>query len=53
MAWTNYTVAEGLPNNYVYSLNFDRDGQLWVGTRNGFALFENGKLRVMTTAHGL
>lgn len=52
-AWTNYTMAEGLPSNHIATLNFDRDGRLWVGTKNGLALFKDGKFQVMTAAHGL
>lgn len=52
-AWTNYTMAEGLPGNHISTLNFDRNGRLWVGTKNGLALFKDGKFQVMTTAHGL
>lgn len=52
-AWTNYTMAEGLPGNHISTLNFDRDGRLWVGTKNGLALFKDGKFQVMTAAHGL
>lgn len=52
-AWTNYSVAEGLPSNQISTLNFDRNGRLWIGTRNGLALYQNGKFHVMTTAHGL
>ncbi len=52
-AWTNYTVAEGLPSNQIYALHIDRKGRLWIGTENGLAVFDNGKFQVMTTAQGL
>ena len=52
-AWTNYTVAEGLPSNHVSALTFDRNGRLWVGTKNGLALLKDGKFQVMTKEHGL
>ncbi|MDG1190088.1 MAG: two-component regulator propeller domain-containing protein [Flavobacteriales bacterium] len=29
----------GLPSNYVYSLAKDRDGEIWVGTDKGVAVF--------------
>jgi ligand-binding sensor domain-containing protein len=51
--WKNYTVAEGLPSNHVSTLNFDRNGRLWVGTKNGLAVFKDEKFEVLTTAHGL
>jgi ligand-binding sensor domain-containing protein len=52
-SWKNYTVAEGLPSNQVSTLNFDRNGRLWVGTRNGLAVFKAEKFEVLTMAHGL
>lgn len=51
--WTNYSVADGLPSNQVSTLNFDRNGQLLIGTKNGLAVLKNGKFQVMTPAQGL
>ncbi|HTP86039.1 MAG TPA: two-component regulator propeller domain-containing protein [Bryobacteraceae bacterium] len=50
--WENFTTANGLPNNRVYSVAVDGD-RVWVGTDNGLALYENGKFQVFTTADGL
>lgn len=34
-----YTTAEGLPNNYIFSINEDREGRLWMSSYRGiFAL---------------
>jgi ligand-binding sensor domain-containing protein len=50
--WRNFTTADGLPNNRVYSVAVDGD-RVWAGTDNGLALYEGGKWRVFTTADGL
>jgi len=50
--WENFTTAQGLPDNRVYSVCVDGD-RVWAGTDNGLALYENGKWRVFTTADGL
>lgn len=52
-SWTTYTTVEGLPGNHIFSLHKDVDGQLWIGTNNGLALWQDGKFKVMTTADGL
>ena len=50
--WENFTTAEGLPNNRVYSVCVDGD-RVWAGTDNGLGLYEHGKWRVFTPADGL
>ena len=50
--WENFTTAEGLPDNRVYSVCVDGD-RVWAGTDNGLALYEKGKWRVFTPADGL
>jgi ligand-binding sensor domain-containing protein len=50
--WENFTTAQGLPNDRVYSVAVDGD-RIWAGTDNGLALYENGKFRVFTPADGL
>jgi len=50
--WENFTTANGLPDNRVYSVCVDGD-RVWVGTDNGLALYESGKWRTFTTADGL
>lgn len=53
-AWTQYTVAEGLPGNHVFMLHIDPQGQLWVGTNNGLAkLKPDGGFEVLTVHDGL
>jgi ligand-binding sensor domain-containing protein len=50
--WENFTTAQGLPDNRVYSVCVDGD-RIWAGTDNGLALLDHGKWRVFTPADGL
>ncbi len=50
--WENFTTAQGLPDNRVYSVCVDGD-RVWAGTDNGLALYEKGKFKVFTPADGL
>ena len=36
----NFTTANGLPDNHVYSVLVDGD-RIWAGTENGLAVYEN------------
>ena len=48
----NFTTANGLPDNHVFSVLVDGD-RVWAATENGLALYEDGKWKVFTTADGL
>ena len=48
----NFTTANGLPDNHVYSVLVDGD-RIWAGTDNGLAVYENGKWKTYTTKDGL
>lgn len=48
-----FTTADGLPDDFVRSLYADRDGSLWVGTRNGLAHLVAGRFQVYSTLDGL
>ncbi len=48
----NFTTANGLPDNHVYSVLVDGD-RIWAGTDNGLGLYENGKWKSYTTKDGL
>lgn len=50
--WENFTTADGLPDNRVYSVCVDGD-RIWAGTDNGLALYEKGHWKVFTPADGL
>lgn len=40
----NYSTADGLPNNAIYSVFKDSRGVLWIGTENGVSAIKNGVL---------
>ena len=48
----NFTTANGLPNDHVYTVLVDGD-RIWAGTDNGLALYENHVWKVYSTADGL
>jgi len=48
----NFTTANGLPNDHVYSVLVDGD-RIWAGTDDGLAEYENGRWKVYTVADGL
>ncbi len=48
----NFTVANGLPDNHVYSVLVD-GARVWVATENGLGLYEDGKWKVFRPADGL
>lgn len=48
----NFTTANGLPDNHVFSVLVDGD-RVWAGTENGLAVYENHKWKTYTTKDGL
>jgi ligand-binding sensor domain-containing protein len=48
----NFTSANGLPDDHVYSVLVDGD-RIWAGTDNGLALYEEHKWKTYTTKDGL
>ncbi|MBS1646225.1 MAG: SpoIIE family protein phosphatase [Bacteroidetes bacterium] len=53
-SFTNFSTAQGLPNNIVYSITEDKSGNLWFGTSGGGASRYDGKsFTNFTTAQGL
>ena len=48
----NFTTANGLPDDHVYSVLVDGD-RIWAGTDNGLAVYDNGKWKTYATADGL
>jgi ligand-binding sensor domain-containing protein len=48
----NFTTANGLPDNHVYSVLVDGD-RIWAGTDNGLAVYENHAWKTYTTEDGL
>ena len=50
--WENFTTANGLPNDHVYSVLVD-GSRIWAGTDNGLGLFEGGRWKVFRPSDGL
>ncbi len=48
----NFTTANGLPDNHVYSVLVD-GARVWAGTDDGLGLYENGQWKIFTTKDGL
>jgi hypothetical protein len=48
----NFTTANGLPNNHVYSVLVDGD-RVWAGTDDGLGVYENGKWKTYNNKDGL
>ncbi len=50
-----FTVADGLPNNVVYSVIPDQQGYLWMGTNKGLCRMDRRTFATtnFTTSHGL
>ena len=43
--FVSYTIQDGLPSNYVSSLARDAKGNLWIGTKEGLALYDGKKIQ--------
>jgi len=44
----SYTVEDGLPSNFVYALQFDGAGRLWIGTKKGLSCLHVKENRIVT-----
>lgn len=51
--WSHFSQQEGLGDDSVLSLLEDREGSLWVGTRQGLDQFRRGPVRTLRTQDGL
>ena len=50
--WENFTEANGVPNDHVFSVLVDGD-RIWAGTDDGLGLYEAGKWKVFHPSDGL
>ncbi|HRH41167.1 MAG TPA: two-component regulator propeller domain-containing protein [Pyrinomonadaceae bacterium] len=48
-----YTTEDGLVNNSVAYITQDRNGAIWIGTKEGMSRFENGVFTNFTVENGL
>jgi|GEM_PF-3387330 len=51
--YTQYTVADGLPTNYVYGVIEDDEGYIWAYTENGISKFDGYTFTNFSTLDGL
>ena len=51
--WKNYTTADGLAGNIVFSITEAEDGALWFGTDAGLSRFDGKKWSKLTRQDGL
>jgi ligand-binding sensor domain-containing protein/serine phosphatase RsbU (regulator of sigma subunit) len=51
--FSKYSIEQGLPQQYVYSLNQDNKGFIWIGTGDGISKFDGIDFENFTTEDGL
>ncbi len=51
--WTNFSRAEGLANNIVYSIVQDDEGVFWFGTAGGVSRYDGRTWQTYNRNHGL
>jgi ligand-binding sensor domain-containing protein/serine phosphatase RsbU (regulator of sigma subunit) len=51
--FSKYSVEQGLPQQYIYSLNQDQNGFVWIGTGDGISKFDGIDFQNFTTKDGM
>ncbi len=51
--FSKYNVEQGLPQPYIYSINQDHNGFIWVGTGDGISKFDGVDFQNYTVEDGL
>lgn len=51
--FSKYGIENGLPQQYVYSINQDNNGFIWVGTGEGISKFDGIEFETYTAEDGL
>lgn len=49
--WYNYTQANGLPSSTIYDLFTDSNGNVWIATTNGVAMFNGLTWEIKNTSN--
>ncbi len=49
----NYGIEQGLPHRFVYTINQDESGYLWVGTSTGLARFDGFEFEINPSGDSL
>lgn len=48
-----FGLNDGIPNSYIQTIGQDDDGNIWVGTNKGVAIYDGLDWKIVTTADGL
>ena len=48
----NFTTQDGLPGNFILSIEEDHSGGLWIGTNDGLSLFDGEKFLNFSRING-
>jgi len=51
--FSKYSVEQGLPQQYIYSINQDQNGFIWIGTGDGISKFDGIDFQNFTIKNGL
>ena len=51
--FSKYSVEQGLPQQYIYSINQDQNGFIWIGTGDGISKFDGIDFQNFTIQNGL
>ena len=49
----NITETEGLPSNYVFNANEDKNGVIWLGTDKGLTTYQDGEWITLDVDNGM
>ncbi len=50
---SSFTLEDGIPQVFVYSVEQDKEGHIWIGTGNGLAMYDGQEFEVYDTSSGL
>ncbi|MBL7020094.1 MAG: hypothetical protein ISR86_06085 [Nitrospinaceae bacterium] len=53
LTFRNFTVKDGLPGNFILSLEEDGSGGLWIGTNDGLSRFDGKTFQNFSAINGL
>ena len=51
--WKNFSYTDGISSNYIFDVEKDQNGKIWIGTQNGITVFNGNHINKYGTAHGL
>jgi len=52
-AVVNFTIADGLPSNWVRTIHREPNGNIWIGTRGGVSRYDGKEFKTFTKKDGL